>query len=168
MVAALAVAIIVVAVIVVNISVTLLLFDIIINIITLKFSVWCISALDPSCWGFTGNRKICVLKVKSWQVLCVYHIWLCLSAYTRYHRSRHYILEFEEGLSNFNLINIKKNYEFQCIFLSPQAVLLSVVPCYGVMYLPLMALGYSNTQVATIPSLYLGFTNLLGMSSSVS
>ncbi|XP_063862893.1 uncharacterized protein LOC135102089 [Scylla paramamosain] len=42
------------------------------------------------------------------------------------------------------------------------AVLNSVVPCYGVMYLPLVALGYSNTQVASIPSIFVGFTNILG------
>lgn len=42
------------------------------------------------------------------------------------------------------------------------AVQMSIVPCYGVMYLPLTALGYSNTLVATIPSLFIGFTNLLG------
>lgn len=42
------------------------------------------------------------------------------------------------------------------------AVLSSVVPCFGVMYLPLVALGYSNAQVASIPSIFIGFTNILG------
>lgn len=42
------------------------------------------------------------------------------------------------------------------------AVLNSLIACYGVMFLPLVALGYSNAQVATVPSIFTGLTNLLG------
>lgn len=45
-----------------------------------------------------------------------------------------------------------------------QSVLISLMACYGVMFLPLVNLGYSNAQVATVPSILMGFTNLLGTS----